>query len=212
MGKSQITRPRRNAIQPAPRPERTPRAERAPRPERTPRPERIPLPERTPRAERTPLPEPTPRREPTRRRAAQLEEIAEGLPQRANTLSKLFLSRSSVVVSRTEVGVLRSLRARPRRITELAAEERVTQPAITLLVNRLADKGWVERTTDPTDRRAVLVSLTPAGEDAFDRLRAEYHALLQEEISRLDDHEVETLAGAVGILDQLIERLRSNEA
>jgi DNA-binding MarR family transcriptional regulator len=147
-----------------------------------------------------------------RRRAAQLEEIAEGLPQRANTLSKLFLTRSSVCVSRTEVGVLRNLRSRPRRITELASEERVTQPAITLLVNRLAEKGWVERIPDPSDGRAVLVSLTPAGEEAFDRLRAEYHALLHEEIATLDDREVATLAGAVEILDRLIERLRSREA
>ena len=147
-----------------------------------------------------------------RRRAAQLEEIAEGLPQRANTLSKMFLSRSTVCVSRTEVGVLRNLRSRPRRITELASEERVTQPAITLLVNRLAEKGWVERISDPSDGRAVLVSLTPAGQEAFDRLRAEYHALLHEEIAALDDHEVETLAGAVEILDRLIERLRSREA
>jgi DNA-binding MarR family transcriptional regulator len=147
-----------------------------------------------------------------RERAAQLEEIAEALPQRANTLSKIFLTRTSVHVSRTEVGVLRSLRSSPRRITELASEERVTQPAITLLVNRLADRGWVERTTDPTDRRAVLVSLTPAGEEAFDRLKAEYHALLHEEIAALNDREVATLAGAVEILDRLIGRLRSRPA
>ena len=107
--------------------------------------------------------------------------------------------------------MLRSLQKRPRRITELAAEERVTQPAITLLVNRLADKGWVERVSDPTDRRAVLVSLTPTGEEAFTQLRAEYHALLHGEISALDDHEVETLAEAVEILDGLIERLRSKD-
>jgi DNA-binding MarR family transcriptional regulator len=136
-----------------------------------------------------------------------LEEIAEGLPQRASALSKIFLKRTSIPVSRTEVGVLRSLRPRPRRITELAAEERVTQPAITLLVNRLAERGWVERTTDPSDRRAVLVMLTPAGEEAFDRLKAEYRALLHEEMAALDDEEVETLAKAVGILDRLIERL-----
>src|SRR5437588_7624545 len=140
------------------------------------------------------------------RRAAQLEEIAEALPQRASALSRLFLTRSSVCVSRTEVGVLRCLRPRPRRITELAAEERVTQPAITLLVNRLAERGWVERTTDPSDRRAVLVALTPAGEEALDLLRAEYRALLHEEMAALGDREVETLASAVGILDRLIER------
>ncbi len=147
----------------------------------------------------------------TDRRSSQLDEIAEGLPQRSSELSRLFLTRTSVCVSRTEVGVLRKLRAAPRRITELAAEERVTQPAITLLVNRLAERGWVERIPDPTDGRAVLVSLTAAGEEVFERLRCEYRALLHEEMASLEDGEVETLAAAVAILDKLIDRLKERE-
>ena len=146
------------------------------------------------------------------RRSSQLDEIAEALPQRSAALSRLFLTRTSVCVSRTEVGVMRTLRSGPRRITELAAEERVTQPAITLLVNRLGERGWVERIPDPSDRRAVLVSLTPAGEEAFERLRAEYRALLHEEMASLDDGEVATLASAVEILDKLIARLIEREA
>ena len=145
-------------------------------------------------------------------RSTQLDEIAEALPQRSSALSRLFLTRTSVCVSRTEVGVLRTLRAGPRRITELAAEERVTQPAITLLVNRLEERGWVQRVPDPSDRRAVLVSLTPDGEAVFERLRAEYRALLHEEMASLDDEEVATLASAVEILDKLIARLTEREA
>jgi DNA-binding MarR family transcriptional regulator len=145
------------------------------------------------------------------RRASQLDEIAEALPQRSSELSRLFLTRTSVCVSRTEVGVLRVLHAGPQRITELAARERVTQPAITLLVNRLAERGWVERVSDPTDGRAVLVSLTTAGEEVFERLRAEYRALLHEEMAALDDGEVATLAEAVAILDKLIDRLKERE-
>ena len=141
------------------------------------------------------------------RRSSQLDEIAEALPQRSSELSRIFLTRTSVCVSRTEVGVLRKLTAAPRRITELAAEERVTQPAITLLVNRLQERGWVERIPDETDRRAVLVSLTPDGHEVFERLRAEYRALLHEEFASLEDDEVETLAAAVSVLDKLIERL-----
>jgi DNA-binding MarR family transcriptional regulator len=147
----------------------------------------------------------------TNRRSSQLDEIAEALPQRSAELSRLFLTRTSVCVSRTEVGVLRKLRFAPRRITELAAEERVTQPAITLLVNRLTERGWVERVPDPTDGRAVLVSLTSAGEEVFERLRAEYRALLHEEMASLEDGEVETLADAVAILDKLIDRLKERE-
>jgi DNA-binding MarR family transcriptional regulator len=145
-------------------------------------------------------------------RARQLDEIAEALPQRAAALSQIFLTRTSVCVSRTEVGVLRRLACGPRRISALAAEERVTQPAITLLVNRLEARGWVLRAADPSDRRAVLVSLTPDGEDALARLRAEYRGLLHAQMAELDDHQVQTLATAVQILDGLIERLSERPA
>ena len=45
------------------------------------------------------------------KRSSQLDEIAEALPQRSSALSRLFLTRTSVCVSRTEVGVLRNLSA-----------------------------------------------------------------------------------------------------
>jgi len=147
---------------------------------------------------------------PARRR--QLDEIAEALPQRASTLARLFLERTSICVSRTEAGVLRALSVRPQRITELAAVEGVTQPAITLLVNRLEGRGWVRREADPGDRRAVLVTLTERGRGVFDTLRSEYRALLHEEMATLEDAEVETLARAIDVLDALIERLRGRES
>lgn len=144
-------------------------------------------------------------------RSRQLDEIAEALPQRASALSRLFLTHTSICVSRTEIGVLRILAGGPRRITELAFTERVTQPAITLLVNRLADRGWVERDADPSDRRAVLVSLTSAGADALGQLRAEYRAMLHEEIATLGDDDVDVLARSVEILDDLIARLTERD-
>lgn len=143
-------------------------------------------------------------------RHRQLEEIAEALPQRATALAQIFLTRSSVCVSRTEAGVLGWLAAGPRRISHLAAAEHVTQPAITLLVNRLQQRGWVLRAADPHDGRAVLVGLTPDGKAALNRLRAEYRTLLHEQMQALDDRQVDTLAGAVQILDQLIQQLREH--
>jgi DNA-binding MarR family transcriptional regulator len=143
----------------------------------------------------------------TRLRARRLDDIAEALPYRATELTRIFLTRASVPVSRTEAGVLRALADEPCRITELAAREGLTQPGITLLVNRIQERGWVSREPDPTDRRAVLVTLTPAGQKTVDRLRAEYRALLHEEMATLADDDVQTLADAIEILDRLIERL-----
>jgi DNA-binding MarR family transcriptional regulator len=140
-------------------------------------------------------------------RGRSLDEIAEALPQRASAISRLFLTHTSIDVSRTEANVMRRLTERPRRITELASGEGVTQPAMSLLVDRLEGRGWLERGADASDRRAVLVSLTPAGEELFARLRAEYRALLHEEMATLPDGDVAALARAVEILDGLIERL-----
>lgn len=141
-------------------------------------------------------------------RGRRLDGIAEALPQRATALSRLFLANASVQLSRTEAGVLRSLFERPRRITELAGCEGVTQPAITMLVNRLEERGWVVRAADPDDGRAVLVKITSEGQEVFGRLRAEYRALLREEMATLPDDDVAALSRAVEILDDLIERLR----
>src|ERR1039458_1593870 len=145
------------------------------------------------------------------RRGAQTGRAAEALPQRGATLSRLFLTRTSMAISRTEAGVVGALSQRPWRITELAAREGVTQPAITSLVNRLEERGWVERHGDPRDARVVLVRLTGQGREVHERLRREYRALLHEEMATLGDHDVQTLARAIEILDGLIERLTGQE-
>jgi DNA-binding MarR family transcriptional regulator len=147
----------------------------------------------------------------TARRGEQLDEIAEGLPQRASALSRLFLTRTRIPVSRTEAGVLTALVPQPRRITELATREGVTQPGMTLLINRLQERGWVMRQTDPNDRRVVLVALTVNGREVLDRLRVEYRALLHEEMATVPDRDVRTLAEAIEILDRLIGRLAGAE-
>ncbi len=50
-----------------------------------------------------------------------------------------------------------------RSAGDLLRESQVTSGAITNRVARLEERGWVRRDMDPTDRRQVLVSLTPAG-------------------------------------------------
>jgi DNA-binding MarR family transcriptional regulator len=140
-------------------------------------------------------------------RGRRLDEIAEALPSRASAISRLFLTHSTLEISRTEANALSALAERPRRITELALGEGVTQPAMTLLVNRLENRGWLRRDADPADGRAVLVSLTDRGVEVLNRLRSEYRALVHEEMATLPDEDVQALARAVEVLEGLVERL-----
>jgi DNA-binding MarR family transcriptional regulator len=51
------------------------------------------------------------------------------------------------------------------RLTDLAARAAMTHQSMGELVASLERGGWVERRPDPTDGRARLVCLTPAGRD-----------------------------------------------
>jgi DNA-binding MarR family transcriptional regulator len=53
--------------------------------------------------------------------------------------------------------------AEPARIGELSRHVLLSQPALSRMVDRLAERGLVERGADPADRRGVRLSLTGAG-------------------------------------------------
>ena len=55
------------------------------------------------------------------------------------------------------------------RLTELAARAAMTHQSMSELVANLERGGWVERRPDPSDGRARLVCLTPAGKDLVRR-------------------------------------------
>lgn len=49
------------------------------------------------------------------------------------------------------------------RITELAAIAKITKQSMSALVAQLEKAGYVKKKTDPTDKRAWLLVLTPKG-------------------------------------------------
>ena len=53
----------------------------------------------------------------------------------------------------------------PLRMSDLADRVLITRPTVTRLVDRLVEQGLVERSQDPSDRRAVLVTLSATGRE-----------------------------------------------
>jgi DNA-binding MarR family transcriptional regulator len=53
--------------------------------------------------------------------------------------------------------------------TELGEATLITKGTLTGVVDRLIDRGWVERAAHDSDRRCQIIRLTPAGEALFAR-------------------------------------------
>ena len=54
-----------------------------------------------------------------------------------------------------------------QRIGDLTGAVRLSQPALSRAVARLAGRGFLTRSGSPADARCVLVTLTPAGRDVL---------------------------------------------
>jgi DNA-binding MarR family transcriptional regulator len=85
----------------------------------------------------------------------------------------------------------------PVRISELNRHVLLSQPALSRLVDRLADRGVVQRHTDPADGRGVRLSLTDAGR-ALQRQVGRLHArsvarALTAELDRGELRQLETI-------------------
>ena len=141
-------------------------------------------------------------------RSEAIERVSTSLLGRAARLTRLLMrSGAHHEVSRTEAGVLSTLREGPHRITDLATTEALAQPTITQLVDKLEGRKLVTRRRSGDDGRVVLVEITAAGRDKLDEVRSEIRANMRATLAELPDAELTELAHAADTLGGLIEKL-----
>ena len=109
-------------------------------------------------------------------------------------------------LSLTALSTLRTLEKEgAHRISDLAAREGVSQPAMTQLVTRLERDALAERGADPLDRRAVVVMITKAGRELLHRRHLTRASRLAALLSRLEPGDVAAIRGALPALDRLAQ-------
>jgi DNA-binding MarR family transcriptional regulator len=131
--------------------------------------------------------------------------LAAGVTAALERLIGLFRSLSPPDgLSLTAAATLATLeRSGPCRLTALAANEGVTQPAMTQLVDRLQGAGLLARVPDPADRRVVLDRNTAEGKAMLARRRAARAERVAGLLARLSPGERALLAAALPAMDAL---------
>jgi DNA-binding MarR family transcriptional regulator len=89
-------------------------------------------------------------------------------------------------------------------LRELAAEERISAPALSGLVDRLEKAGLIARIRDADDRRRVGLAVTDEGERLLKRVRARRTTWLADRLKGLDDEALAAVEAAIEPLGRLL--------
>ena len=112
----------------------------------------------------------------------------------------------------TQVVVLSSLEQGPMRVGVLASAIGAAQNTISEVVARLQRSGFVSKTRDSSDHRAVLVGLTSEGLQALDRRRAVMRSAHRTVLEALSVEDRQRFVDAFELLVEMTERARDSNA
>ena len=137
-------------------------------------------------------------------------EEADTINQGIRVLSLRSRARAAALLSDLglhpgqEVMLLELSRNGPLHQAQLSDRLSCEPPSITLMARKLEAAGYISRRQSKTDKRAVLVELTPAGRDLIEPIRRRWRILAEETIANL---EKDAIAALTIILSQIGQSL-----
>ena len=93
-----------------------------------------------------------------------------------------------------------------KNMSAIAKALSVTVGTLTIAVNNLVKKGYVQRVRSEKDRRVVLVSLTEKGKKAFDHHQKFHQDMIEAVIRDIPEDEMEVLGRALKNLTEFFHR------
>lgn len=97
-------------------------------------------------------------------------------------------------------GLLTMLGSRPRTLSELAALQGVSLPTMSNSISTMVERGWVSRSSPLSDRRVVIIEVTPLGRATVKRVGRAAEAHLAEMLATLDPASRRRLQAGLGVL------------
>ena len=95
--------------------------------------------------------------------------------------------------------------------SELAEAFEDNKSAITAIINRLADRGLIERTRDENDRRVVYLTLSEKGKDMSRKTQEKVHLLVESLITQFDEMEITNFINTYEKLALILTNMKKEE-
>ncbi|MGV3488648.1 MAG: MarR family winged helix-turn-helix transcriptional regulator [Tuberibacillus sp.] len=90
--------------------------------------------------------------------------------------------------------------------TDLSKKLHVKKSAITAIINRLVEKGFVQRDRDTKDRRIIYLKLTEKGHLFYEDYTKKIHVVVKQLISHFTEDEIETFMKTYEKMAKVLEK------
>lgn len=133
-------------------------------------------------------------------------ELGYRMADNSRVLRRLFDERvRDLGLTAAQARLLLSLERNPSENQAFYAERLEVEPiTLTRIVDRMEDAGWLERRSDPADRRARILHLTDKATQIVNELQGIVEIMFEEMLAGMASGERKTLAA---LLDRIGENL-----
>lgn len=94
---------------------------------------------------------------------------------------------------------------RTKNMSTIARQLRVTVGTLTIAVNNLLKKGYVERTRGQKDKRVVFISLSEKGKQAYRHHEQFHRQMVEQMLKSLEEDEVKALVKGLNSLCKVMD-------
>ena len=118
----------------------------------------------------------------------------------------------STGLSMSQFSILMQLHHKgPCGLSEIGERFDISAAAASQLVDKLVQAGYLERTEDPTDRRAKLLALSDKGKELINQGTEERHRWMDDLTSKLSTEEQAKVVEALNILTEAAQTMEAKK-
>src|SRR5665648_117473 len=99
----------------------------------------------------------------------------------------------------------------PISMTDLSTASGIAKPNLTIIVDKLIEEEFVERSTDTNDRRIVNISLTEGGRDFLVKQKKDFMKFMEDRISDFDEDDLIKLKDALEDIAEVMEKIDTKD-
>ncbi len=137
-----------------------------------------------------------------------LNELLVDIFNRILVIEERYHRLHGIKLTMSEIHTLEGIQnSETKMMSDVASALRITQGTLTVTINRLSHKGYVNRTQDAKDRRIYRLGLTDKGMEVMNVHNQFHEEMVDRLLLHLDDNDalIDSLADINGFFKELYE-------